>query len=273
MRLISLAAPERATLADAVERAWCAAWGALGRDGASQVDDTPQFLRILTPGSSDLLLNAVLRFRHAHPVQCADIEAVIAPFRAAHRPLQWWLRTDAAPAGLCEQLYAHGMRIWGTPPGMALRLAGWQPPVAPSPSVVVRPVATREDATAALQIICTVFNLAAAPMRRWCAASLHNVTYLATIGTTPVGAMVRLSHDDVAGFFHVATLPRFRRRGVAWAMMCHALGAAQAEGAALAALTAAPMAISLYQRLGFVTCCTIDQWMPGPELMQTLCGV
>jgi hypothetical protein len=99
MRLISLAAPERATLADAVERAWCAAWGALGRDGASQVDDTPQFLRILTPGSSDLLLNAVLRFQQDRPVQRADVEVVLAPFRAAQRPLQWWLRTDAAPLG------------------------------------------------------------------------------------------------------------------------------------------------------------------------------
>jgi ribosomal protein S18 acetylase RimI-like enzyme len=110
-------------------------------------------------------------------------------------------------------------------------------------------------------------------MRRWCAASLHNVTYLATIGTTPVGALVRLIHEDVAGFFHVSTLPRFRRRGVAWALMCHALRAAQAEGVAFAALTAAPMAVTLYQRLGFVTCCTFDQWMPGPELLQAICGV
>ncbi|HKD74393.1 MAG TPA: hypothetical protein VKB76_02815, partial [Ktedonobacterales bacterium] len=68
---------------DIVEHAWCAAWGSLRYDPATHVDDTPEFLRVVTPGSGEMLLNAVLRFRQERPVERDDIERIIAPYRAA----------------------------------------------------------------------------------------------------------------------------------------------------------------------------------------------
>jgi len=271
MRLISPSAPERDQMADAVEQAWCHAWGALGFDGATLVDDTPHCLRVLTPGTSDLLMNAVLRFRQTAPVQLADLEAVIAPFRAARRPMQWWVRTGAEPADLRTQLDALGMCPWGNPVGMALPLAGWQPQPLP-PDVAVWPVATPEDGATALHIICQVFGMAPTPMRRWCVANPNFTAYLATVGGVPAGALVRQIRDGVAGFFHVATLPHLRRRGVAAALMAQALCHAQMQGAHVAALTASPMAEALYQRLGFIPCCTFDLWMPSASLMANLTG-
>ncbi len=269
MRLTSPTAHERATLAAAVEHAWCSAWGALGIDDTTQVDDTPGFLRVLTPGSSDLLLNAVLRFRQAQPVQRADLEAVIAPYRAARRPLQWWLCVGAEPTGLREQLYALGMRTWGQPPGLALPLGGWQMPPLPA-QVQVRAATTSVDALTALALILAVFRLPEAPMRRWCIANPAFVAYLATIDGVPVGALVRQITGGVAGFFHVATAPNARRCGVATTLMAQALRDAQAQGATVAALTSSPMAEGIYQRLGFIPCCTFDLWMPGSALLLDL---
>jgi ribosomal protein S18 acetylase RimI-like enzyme len=272
MRLISPSASQRDHLANAVERAWCHAWGALGYDGATQVADMPNCLRVLTPGSSDLLLNAVLRYRQAISVQRADLEAVIAPFRAARRPFQWWVRAGAEPQHLSAQLEALGMRVWGNPQGMALPLTGWQPPAQPLENMRIHPISSNVEASAALRIICHVFGLAPLPMRRWCVDNPSFITYLATVEQTPAGALVQQIRDGVAGFFHVAVLPLFRRRGVASAMMAQALRHAQRQGAQVAALTASPMAEALYQRLGFIPCCTFHLWMPGATLMSELMG-
>ena len=273
MGLLSRPTDQQEMLANAVERAWCGAWAALQCDGVTQVEDTPQFLRILTPHSSDMLLNAILRFRQARPVTQADVEAVITPYRAAHRPMQWWMRSGTEPRHLRQELFALGMQPWGHPKGMALPLTHWQPPHPMSHEISVMPVATTAAAQTTLQTICTVFGLAPQPMRRWGAENPRFTAFQATVHGTPAGALVRLLDDDVVGFFHVATLPRFRRRGIAAAMMTHALLDARLQGARIAALTASPMAETLYQHLGFAHCCTFELWMPTPRLLSDLNGL
>lgn len=54
-----------------------------------------------------------------------------------------------------------------------------------------------------------------------------------------------------AGIFAVSTVPRFRRRGIARAMMEHLLWSARAAGAHSAVLQTSEMARSLYEDLGF----------------------
>ncbi len=272
MGLLSRLTDERETLANAVEHAWCAAWGALGCDAATRVEDLPHMLRVLTPASPDLLLNAILRYHQPRPVTSADLAAAIAPFRAAHRPLQWWLRSGTEPQGLREGLFALGMMPWGHPVGMALPLDGWQMATETRPDVQVTPVVTPEGAVTALQTICDVFGLPPGPMRRWCINHPRFETFQATVRGAPAGALVRLRDSGVVGFYHVAVLPRYRRRGIGTAMMAYALHDAQQQGARVAALTASPMAERLYQRMGFVPCCTFEQWMPDTRLMAELNG-
>lgn len=270
MSLLARPTEERELLASAVEQAWCGAWSALGFDGMTQVEDTPHFLRVLTPGSPDLLLNAILRFHQDLPVERGDVEAAIAPFQAARRPLQWWLREETAPAGLREQLFALGMQPWGNPKGMGLRLANWQLPLPIPPEVVVRRVTTSDAAETSLRTICNVFGMAPQPMRRWGAENPCFTVFQATVRDVPAGALVRLQIGETVGFFHVATEPRFRRRGIATAMMAHALLDAQRRGARIAALTSSSMAETLYQRLGFVPCCAFELWMPTPRLFAAI---
>jgi GNAT superfamily N-acetyltransferase len=228
-------------------------------------------LRVLTGDSPELLLNAVLRFQQPERVTPAAVEAVIAPFRASRRPMQWWVRADTEPAGLSKALQAIGMQPWGAFPGMALPLATWQPMAQP-PTIAVQRAATPEDVAMALDIICTVFGMEPTAMQRWSTANPAFTIYLARVAGFPAGAMACLLNAGVAGFFHVATLPRQRRHGVASAMMARALLDLRAQGAHTGALTASPMAHDLYRRLGFIDAGTFTFWMPGPRLMLDLVG-
>lgn len=260
---------DREDNARAVEQVWCAAWAALGFDPATHVDDTAEILRIVTPESADLLLNAILRFRQARPVTAADVERAIAPFRAAGRPWQWWLRLGAEPLGLRDRMVELGMQCWGTPTGMTLPLRDWQPPAVPQ-SVQVRPVTSTSDIASALGIICEVFGMTPEPMRQWGPDNPNFGAYLAWRAGEPVGALVCQISTGVAGIFHVATLPSVRRQGVAQALVTRALVNARAAGAHTAALTSSHMAEALYRRLGFVSCCVFELWMPGPRLLTAL---
>jgi len=270
MRAVTLSQTQRDAFAPAVEHAWCAAWGSLRYDTAIHVDDTAQHLRICTPRANDLLLNAVLRYRAPHPVTRRDIDAVIAPYRAAHIPFQWWVRLGSEPLGLRNELAALGMQAWSTFPGMVLPLNEWQPTVTISQDIVVRPVTTVEEMTIARNLICQVFSIQPEPMRHWCGNNPAFTVYLATIGNAAVGAMTSQVDAGVAGFFHVATAQRWRNLGVAYAMMTEGLVHTRAQGAQIAALTASPMAESLYHDLGFQDVCSYEFWMPSTRYMESL---
>ena len=60
------------------------------------VEDTSEWVRIITPEGPDLLLNNILRFRPNGPVTAQEVERAIAPYRKYHLPFQWWLRRPTA---------------------------------------------------------------------------------------------------------------------------------------------------------------------------------
>ena len=252
-----------------VEAAWCAAWSALGYDGVTTVEAQPELLRVLTPTSADLLLNAVLRFQQASPVTAEDVQRIMRPFRLAHRPLQWWVQVERAPPGLRDQLHQAGMVRWDAPPGMVLPLPGWTVPARMS-AITVRPVRTDEAAIEALGIICDVFGATPPAMARWSVANPAFTVYLAHVRGAPAGALACHLDRGVAGFFHVATLPQWRRQGVAWNLMAQALEDMRQAGAQVAALTASSAARDLYRALGFSDCGQFELYMPGLRLMEAL---
>ena len=59
--------------------------------------------------------------------------------------------------------------------------------------------------------------------------------------------------SGIAGIFDVATVPRFRRQGLASAITHAAMTLAREVGYGRACLQASAMGVSLYQRLGFRT--------------------
>ncbi len=262
--------------ARAVERNWCAAWATLGAvsdEPRTIVDDTPAFLRIYTPGQSESLLNIVLRYEASGPVTRDDLEHAIAPYRAHHLPFQWWQLIGDEPAGLRDQLRMLGMQSWGGVPALALDLAGWKPQLAPLPhGVTLGPVRSVEEAQATLAIICEVFMVPAGPMSRWTMRNSAFSMYQASWQGRIVSTLAVLRDGETVGIYHVATVGWARRRGIASHLLTLALGEAHAAGSTLATLTATPEARRTYELLGFRACGMIDQWMPGPRLMNEVLG-
>jgi GNAT superfamily N-acetyltransferase len=263
-------------MAQAVEQSWCAAWASLAAVPsllATIVDDTPEFLRVYTPGIDETLLNLVMRYTAPGPVASADIERVFAPFRLHHLLPQWWLLLGTEPAGLREALRALGMRNWGGSTAMACSLLEAEPSYPPpARTLELGRVSTAKEGLDALAVICDVFYIPPAPMRRW---SLDNPTfgvYFARWQGRVVAALATMVTGEAVGVYHVATLTGARRRGIAGNLVLYALREARAAGCTLATLTATPEARHLYEQLGFRACGVIEQWMPGYRLTAELTG-
>ena len=263
-------------MAHAVEDGWAAAWASLGAVPATPpalVDDTAACLRVCTPGMPEMLLNIVMRYAAAGPapVSAADVERVIAPYRQHRLPFQWWLTLGAEPAGLRERLRALGLRSWGGATSMTLALDGWRPRY-PSPAAGAQLclAATERDGEDGVSVICDVFFLPREATTRWTTANPAFRTYLARLNGRPVAAMNTMWHDGAVLLFNVATLPAARRRGIAGNLAILALAEARDAGCALATLTATPEARRLYEELGFRACATMEQWVPGHDLMTDL---
>jgi len=261
--------------ARAVEQAWSEAWVSLGSvAGQPQTiaEDTPDFVRVYTPGAREMLLNIVLRYSFDRPVTSQDIEQVIVPFRFYRLPFQWWLTLGAEPAGLRDQLHDLGMQTWGGATSMTLSLVGWQPhyPGIAGGACALRRAASPEDGNAALQVICAVFFVPREPMARWTILNPETHIYLAYLDGKPACALATLQRNGVVGVYHVATLPFARRRGIAGNLLVMALLDALEAGCTVATLTATPEARHLYERLGFRTCGLLEQWVPGHELTRSL---
>lgn len=265
---------EMARMARAVEANWSAAWaslGALGQQPRSLVDDTPEMLRVVTPGLPDTLMNMVMRFHVSEPVTASIVERIVAPYRDYRLPFQWWNIRDDAPAGLRDAIYALGMRSWGGATMMYLPLARWDPsyPVAP-PAVSMGRVTTPVEQADALRIISGVFDVPPFPMARWTTENPAFTLYLAHWGHQAVATVATLPVGETVGVYHVATLPEARRRGIAGNLLLLALRDAQADGALAATLTATPEGYRLYEQLGFRACGLLEQWVAGPRLTDEL---
>lgn len=265
-------------MARAVEDAWAAPWAALGEVQATPrtiVDhvtgSAEQYLRVYTPGMPEMLLNIVMCYRADHPIDSADVERVIAPFRQYHLPFQWWVTPGLEPQGLRDQLRALGMQSWGGSTSMTLSLHGWQSHYRPpAPGTTFSRARTADEAHKALSVICEVYYLMWEPMARWALYSPGIRAYYATLNGRPVAALTAMMSSGTVLIYNVATLPGARRRGIAGNLVTLALNDARDEGGALAALTATAEARHLYEELGFHACGTMEQWAPSHALSYAL---
>jgi GNAT superfamily N-acetyltransferase len=145
----------------------------------------------------------------------------------------------------------------GNPPGMVLgeRI----PKKALADSVVIRDVSTAERAGDFVEVVAGAYLSIGVPPQvtrrvfslptRWLLPHLAcSVLYE---HDEPVSAAMVLFSHGVAGVYWVGTVPEFRRRGYADAVMRHVSNAALERGAAFVALQATPLGEPVYLRVGY----------------------
>lgn len=79
-------------------------------------------------------------------------------------------------------------------------------------------------------------------------------------GLAVVGAWT-MRHGDDCGIYAVGTVPAWRRRGLAAALVEHVLADARRDGACTATLQSTPMGVPLYRSLGFEPAGRYEEWV------------
>ena len=195
----------------------------------------------------------------ADPVEL-DRRLMIAKVFFEARGLAWcfWLCQELLEPGVRAKARAvferRRLYLASECPGMlADRLA---PPERPLPPVECRRVANAQERLHFCQITAESFRLPLEatreiyePDRIWQTGFL---AWVAHLGGRAVGTVATVSAEEAVGIYSVATLPEFRGRGIAEAMVRHAIQQAHREtGLERAVLESSRDGESLYWRLGF----------------------
>jgi len=83
------------------------------------------------------------------------------------------------------------------------------------------------------------------------------IHFVAFVNGTAAATTSLLMCGELAGIYHVATLPSFRGRGIGAAVTMHALQEARARGASIAVLQSSTMGFPVYRALGFESVCEL----------------
>ena len=196
-------------------------------------------------------------------VATEDVLAAVDEFAAGDMPWNLQLR-PGYPAELDHELAARGLVITGEFPFMVL------PDPAPLAAAVQRSAATYRqvetyaDLDSLLSLLETGFGMPPELTRTMFPMRLMflGATWIATDGQD-VSTALGFVHDGWCGVFDVATPEEQRGRGYGGAVTAHTVEAARATGARGAYLQSSPIGLSVYERLGFVTAETWQQWMPS----------
>lgn len=157
------------------------------------------------------------------------------------------------PANLAEELYRQGFRC------QTETVMIWEGNIIPTIQGPIRVErATPDQADLVFALLQRVFYPDAAPEgleagRRGVELTfdMGAIHYIAYWGNRPAGAGMLFPHGGMGGVYNMSTLPEFRRRGVATAVMSAILQDARSLECEYVGLTPTLMGRSLYQRLGF----------------------
>lgn len=117
-------------------------------------------------------------------------------------------------------------------------------------------VTTRDDLEAYFTVFDEVFDIQLErelPEEVDDSGTNNRSSYIGRVDGRPVATGATVWIDDVANVAGMAVLEEFRGRGIGTTICIEALQAAREAGCELATLESSPMAVSLYESLGFET--------------------
>lgn len=237
------------------------------------VADLPQFRRLgatnVVAYSSDIafpLFNAVVDARFPQGGEVERARAVLGPYLDRGKPFLWWTTPSTSSPAMVEALAAAGLEREDVP-GMHVPLGGSLP--APPEGVELAVVETGDQGPL-VDTMMAGFGFpddVAAPLAglfaEYPAEDMVNV--LASVDGDPAGCGTAYVLDDTVGLYNIATLERFRGRGIGYAVTAALMGHGRDRGCTQAVLHATEMGRPVYERLGFVEVCQVPQYVWTPS--------
>lgn len=226
----------------------------------------------------DPLFNEVMRTRLAPDEADGRIAALLARARARDVPLFWWSGPAARPRDLDARLLRHGFTPISQMPGMAVDLHALNEETPVPAGFALERIRDEEALRRALEIIQVSFGFSPTAFQHWhrllvkadFAQDPQQRHYLGRLEGQPVAASALIVHAGVAGIYNVATRWDARRRGIGTAMTLTPLREARQEGYRVGVLHSSPSGLSVYERLGFKTHCTIRLYLWTPPRRERL---
>lgn len=267
--------PQYRSFAQAIERNLAAYWLRLGMNPKGEVFSSSD---IRWEYSGSPLLNRVVESHLRQDNVDSTIEQIKRTFRQRGAAVTWLVGPGGSPENLGTRLVHHGFSRYDDWIGMALPLEKFDSaPQAPSGLVVAEvDMDSRRDDW--VSVVGRSFRFPRSARRRLrqaldCDTKLGADSrcemqhLLAYDEGEPVSACSLFIKDGVAGIYLVSTIPEQRGNGLGSYMTCVALDRARRLGCKLAVLQSTTQARSMYDAIGFSSCCFIGVYrydVPGP---------
>ncbi len=201
----------------------------------------------------------------------ARIDQILANYQQRNVPCVWMLGPSSQPDDLGERLQRHGLIYLGSYPGMITDLTALTSPVEWPEGVSIRCVSCESALKDWLNIVAVGYahhSFVSHALFELYKGLISNpqspcLLFLGYAGDTPATASLLLLGHEAAGVYSVATLPQFRRKGLAMAITLKTLQEAQARGYTMAALASTPIGLGIYRALGFIESCRLEIYGTG----------
>lgn len=235
-----------------------------GRFPGALVDDQLTHLRVWT-GLASGFFNAVARTRWSKGVAPAAVRAIAADLSGRRAPWRWYVGSAGGSEELGRLLKSVGLMPVPAQTPMLLPLSPRVLPrlvgrVEPVEGLHLSQVRDRAGMTAWVAARSATNGWGPRTSAAWMTMHLglgfdeaEPLQHLVgRLGGRPVGtASVFLDTDGTAGIYHIEVVPEARGKGIASWLTAAAIGLAADRDAQRVVLTATPLALGLYRRLGF----------------------
>lgn len=210
--------------------------------------------------------NCVTNVRFSHGSASARLDEILARYRTEKRGVGFWISQFATPAEIPHLLKARGLRCRKHFPVM---FRDFNDPHAAVHSPEDIKFALLDDYAAFDRHPHPYFGRVSTPLGRFELARLICLNqkrprrvwdFVAWRNGVPVSGCTMFRHGSVVGFHDVGTLPAFRRKGIASALMQEACSFAREHGCKSAVLLATGIGCGMYQRAGFRDVGSIAYW-------------
>lgn len=205
-----------------------------------------------------------------HRVRLLRAEAlpeVAAGIRAGELPpLLGWLDADFPGSELEQRVRDAGFIPLTDQTAMYRALEGYAPAAAPGQAEVLKDPAEAEAwAKACARAFGKPPETAGMALLAEKGRDAERVFLLWREGGEIAGGTLLCCAGGNGGIHEVFTLPEYRNRGIATALVRRALDLAAERGCACATLQASPLGVPVYRALGFEAVGTVRNWLYPPE--------